>query len=123
MITELPLQNLPNANQGLEAVFQAYGDFMFVVDEEGTILEQKSGDVLQLNISPQKNIHRKIQDLLPFEAGRQIVDGLSDLRAKNTAAQVEFSHCNHQWKKLVRIPPDSKRKPAGDRFHTGYYKI
>lgn len=90
MITELPLQNLPNADQGLEAVFQAYGDFMFVVDEEGTILEQKSGDVLQLNVSPQKNIHRKIQDLLPFEAGRQIVDGLKDLRAKNTAAQVEF---------------------------------
>ena len=112
MITELPLQNLPNANQGLEAVFQAYGDFMFVVDEEGTILEQKSGDVLQLNISPQKNIHRKIQDLLPFEAGRQIVDGLSDLRAKKIAAQVEFSVSNISGKSWYesRLVPDVNRQ-------------
>ena len=91
MITELSLQNLPHADQRLEAMLQAFGDLMFIVDENGMILEHKSGDVFQLNDRPSKILHRKIQDLLPVEAGWKIIDGLHELREKNKIIQVEYS--------------------------------
>jgi len=91
MVTELSLQSLPNANQRLEAMLQAFGDLMFIVDEDGMILDHKSGNLLQLNGLPQKVLGRKIQDLLPIEAGWKIVDGLHNLREKNKIIQVEYS--------------------------------
>ena len=36
-------------------------------------------------------LHRKIQDLLPVEAGWKIIDGLHQLREKNKIIQVEYS--------------------------------
>jgi PAS domain-containing protein len=39
IMTELHLQSLPNADQRLEAMLQAFGDLMFVVDEDGIILD------------------------------------------------------------------------------------
>jgi len=75
MITELSVQNLPDANQRLEAMLHAFGDLMFIVDEDGMILEHKSGNVLQLiNDRPSKILHQKIQDLLPVEAGWKIIE-------------------------------------------------
>jgi putative nucleotidyltransferase with HDIG domain len=93
MITELSLQNqnLPDADQRLEAMLQAFGDLMFIVDEDGLILEHRSGNLLQLNDRSSKVLHRKIQDLLPVEAGWKIIDGLHDLREKNKVIQVEYS--------------------------------
>jgi HD-GYP domain-containing protein (c-di-GMP phosphodiesterase class II) len=91
IMTELSLQSLPNADQRLEAMLQAFGDLMFVVDEDGMILDHKSSDLLQLNGLPQEILQRKIQDLLPIEAGWKIVDGLHNLHEKNKVIQVEFS--------------------------------
>ncbi len=92
MIAELSLQNLPDSNQRLEAMLQAFGDLMFIVDEDGVILEHKLGNLLQLiSDRPSKILHRKIQDLLPVEAGWKILDGLHQLRQKNKAIQLEYS--------------------------------
>ncbi len=90
IITELSLQNLPNADQKLEAMLQAFGDLMFIVDENGTILEHKSGSALQCSQRPANILRRKIQDLLPVEASREITAGLHSLHQKNKAIQVEY---------------------------------
>ena len=91
MITEFALQNLPDAYQRLEAMLQAFGDLMFVVDEDGVILDYDSGNALQFNDHPSKILRRKIQNLMPVEAGQKIIDGLRDLREKNEIIQVEYS--------------------------------
>jgi putative nucleotidyltransferase with HDIG domain len=90
MITELSLQNLPDADQMLEAMLQAFGDLIFIIDEDGMILDHKSHNSLQLNVSFSKISPRTIQDLLPIEAGQQIVRGLRDLHEKNKPILVEF---------------------------------
>lgn len=69
MITDISLQNLPDADQRLEAMLQAFGDLMFIVDEDGLILEHKSGNILQFNDRSPRTLNQKIQDLLPVEAG------------------------------------------------------
>ena len=114
MITELSVQNLPNADQRLEAMLHAFGDLMFIVDEDGMILEHKLGNVLQLiNDSPSKILHRKIQDLLPVEAGWKIIDGLHDLREKNNKIiQVEYSLptlAGRCWYESRLIPASNKQ--------------
>jgi HD-GYP domain-containing protein (c-di-GMP phosphodiesterase class II) len=91
MITELSLQNLPDAGQRFEAMLQAFGDSMFIVDEDGVILEHKSSAAPQLNDHTPGEAHRKIQDLLPVEAGWKVIDGLHQLREKNKVVQVEYS--------------------------------
>ncbi len=91
MITDLLPHNLPNTSQKLEAILHAFDDLIFIVDEDGMILEHKSGNLFQLNGFPSKVLRRKLQDLLPVEAGQKINAGLYNLRLENNVIQVEFS--------------------------------
>lgn len=72
-------------------MLQAFGDLMFVVDQTGVILEHRSGDLSLLHDHPSPVLQRKIQNLLPVEAGWKIVDGMRQLIEKNKAVQVEYS--------------------------------
>ena len=112
MITDISLQNLPDADQRLEAMLQAFGDLMFIVDEDGLILEHKSGNILQFNDRSPRTLNQKIQDLLPVEAGWKIIDGLHNLREKKKIIQVEYSlptvvgNCSYE----ARLIPTSNRQ-------------
>lgn len=90
MITELSLQNLPNADQRLDAIFQAFNDLLFVLDSDGTILDYKAGVLSQPYGSPEKILRRKIQDILPSETGRKIADAISKLRAGSRVIFIEY---------------------------------
>jgi len=112
MITELSLQSLPDADQRLEAMLLAFGDLMFIVDEDGMILEHKLSNLLQLNDRPSKILHRKIQDLLPVEAGWKIIDGLHQLRERNKVIQVEYSFptlAGKSWYESRLIPTQNRQ--------------
>ncbi|MBK9601806.1 MAG: hypothetical protein IPO36_08175 [Anaerolineales bacterium] len=52
MITEISLQNMPDANQQLWAIFQAFDDLLFILDSDGTILDFKAGSMTNLYTSP-----------------------------------------------------------------------
>ena len=112
MITELSLQSLPDSDQRLEAMLQAFGDLMFIVNEEGMILEHRVGNVFQLHERPSRMLHRKIQDLLPVEAGWKIIDGLHQLREKNKIIQVEYSLptlAGKSWYESRLIPAENRQ--------------
>ena len=64
MITGLSLQYLPDADQRLDAIFQAFNDLLFVLDSDGTILDYKAGDMSHLYTSPEKFLRRKMQEFL-----------------------------------------------------------
>ncbi len=81
------MQYLPDADQRLDAIFQAFSDLLFVLDSDGTILDYKAGDMSHLYISPEKFLQRKMQDVLPPEVGRKIADALSEL---STGSKVSF---------------------------------
>jgi HD-GYP domain-containing protein (c-di-GMP phosphodiesterase class II) len=125
MITELMLQNLPDADQRLEAMLQAFGDLMFIVDEDGTILDHRSGDLLQFNDIPSKILRRKIQDLLPVEASRIIADGLRDLYEQNKIIQVEYflpTLVGKSWYESRFVPASNRQAVIFIRDITKYKK-
>ena len=90
MITGISLQTLPDSDQRLDAIFHAFNDLLFILDSDGTILDYKTGDMSHLYISPEKFLQRKMQDVLPPEAGRKIADLLSKLRAGSKIIFMEY---------------------------------
>lgn len=90
MITEMSLQNLPNSEQRLEAIFQAFNDLLFVLDSDGTILDYKTGDLTKLYTSPENFLMRKIQDVLPSEISTKIEDAVNKLRAGHKVIYIEY---------------------------------
>jgi putative nucleotidyltransferase with HDIG domain len=120
MITELSSQNTPNADQILKALLQAFGDSLFIVDEDGTILDYQAGDMAD---SPLRLLRQKIQDFLPVEAGMRIIGGLHDLRGKNRVVQVEYSRPSpdgKSWHESRLVPLSGKRSIVVTRDITKY---
>lgn len=91
MITEISLQNMPDANQQLWAIFQAFDDLLFILDSDGTILDFKAGSVANLYTSPDKFMLRRIQDVMPADVGAKIEDVLSRHRAGSRVTFFEYS--------------------------------
>lgn len=90
MITGLYLQNLPDSDQRLDAIFHAFNDLLFILDSDGTILDYRAGDMSHLYVPPEKFLRRKMQDVLPPDVGRKIVDVLSKLRAGSKVSFIEY---------------------------------
>jgi len=90
MITGVSLQNLPSADQRLDALFWAFDDLLFVLDSSGTILDYKTGDAKQLHTLSGESLHRRIQDILPADVGRKISDSIGKLRAGSKVTFVEY---------------------------------
>jgi HD-GYP domain-containing protein (c-di-GMP phosphodiesterase class II) len=90
MITELLLQNLPNPDQRLDALFQAFNDLLFVLDSDGTILDYRAGDLSHLYTSPEKFLRRKMQDVLPPDVGRMVSDAIRDLHNEGRVVFIEY---------------------------------
>src|SRR3990172_11621342 len=90
MITEFMLQNLPDSDQRLDAMFQAFDDLLFILDHQGTILDYRAGDPSQLYISPDKFLHRKMQDIVPPVVGRKIDEALHELHKGSQISQIEY---------------------------------
>jgi HD-GYP domain-containing protein (c-di-GMP phosphodiesterase class II) len=112
MITDLSLQSLPDSDQRLEAMLQAFGDLMFIINEDGMILEHALGNPFQITDRRTGDLHQKIQDLLPVEAGWKITDGLHQLREKNKTVQVEYSLptiTGRSWYESRLIPMRNKQ--------------
>jgi len=123
MVTELSPYNLPNASQRLEAMLHAFDDLIFIVDEDGMILEHRSGDLFQLNGFPSKVLRRKLQDLLPVEAGQKINMGLYNLRLENNAIHVEFSipaFAGKNWYEARLVPTFNRQVVVFVRDVTKY---
>ncbi|MBI5953404.1 MAG: HD domain-containing protein [Chloroflexi bacterium] len=112
MITDLSLQSLPDSDQRLEAMLQAFGDLMFIINDDGTILEHTLGNPFQITDLRTGVLYQKIQDLLPVEAGWKITDGLHQLREKNKTVQVEYSLptiTGRNWYESRLIPMRNKQ--------------
>ncbi|MBI5944901.1 MAG: HD domain-containing protein [Chloroflexi bacterium] len=103
----MSLQNLPDSDQRLDAIFQAFGDLLFILNEDGVILDYKSGDSTHLYLSPSKFLGRKIQEIYPYKVGRKYTDALFNVRSGKKATQIEYSlsmNLNVGWYEARLIP-------------------
>jgi HD-GYP domain-containing protein (c-di-GMP phosphodiesterase class II) len=91
MITDMSLHHLPDSDQRLDAIFQAFGDLLFILQEDGTILDYKSGDATHLYIPPSQFLGRKIQEVYPYKVGRKYADAIFSVRTNKKMILMEYS--------------------------------
>ncbi len=63
---------LPSSSQRLEALFQAFADVLFILDGENTIVDFRVNQNSTLHDSPDKYLHKKIQEVFPNEVVRKL---------------------------------------------------
>lgn len=91
MHSDFVLKNLPNPEQRLDAIFQAFDDgLMLVMDNTGKILDYKSGNGSLLNITVQKKTSIKFQDFVPADVWQKYVNALHELRSGSKMALFEY---------------------------------
>ncbi len=90
MITEFLLRNLPNADQRLDAMLQAFDDFMLVLDQKGRILDYKSGNGSSLNILRKNSESLNLEDVVPYEVKKKYE--LAMLELNNGSKVVLFEY-------------------------------
>ncbi len=92
-------------------MLHAFNDLIFIVDQDGVILEHKSGNPFQITDFPLNFLKRKLQDLLSADANQKIAAGLHELRRKKNAVQIEFSIPTLSGKNWY----ESRLAPTSDR--------
>jgi HD-GYP domain-containing protein (c-di-GMP phosphodiesterase class II) len=90
MITQFLLRNLPNSDQRLEALLQAFDDFMLVLDKRGRILDYKSGEGQTLNILQKNPNPLYLQDVVPLEVMKKYEQALVELQNGSKVVFFEY---------------------------------
>jgi HD-GYP domain-containing protein (c-di-GMP phosphodiesterase class II) len=90
MITQFLLRNLPNSDQRLEAMLQAFDDFMLVLDKKGRILDYKSGDGPSLNILQKNPNPLYLEDVVPLDVKKKYDQALAELKNGNKVVFFEY---------------------------------
>ncbi|MBW1796120.1 MAG: response regulator [Deltaproteobacteria bacterium] len=88
---ELSSQELLQANSELRAIFQAFPDLFFRLDNEGTILDCKGGITTDLYI-PLENLLGKRFHGVPFEElGNKLLEAIHQARETKSIVSIEYS--------------------------------
>ncbi len=87
--------NLLNASLQLDAIFQAFPDLLFILDEDGIILDYKAGAAIStLFAPPEAFVGRRAQDVLPPEFAETLFSALKEF--KKTRETVPFEYTTRQ---------------------------
>jgi HD-GYP domain-containing protein (c-di-GMP phosphodiesterase class II) len=130
MITQFLLRNLPNSDQRLDAMLQAFDDFMLVLDHKGRILDYKSGNGPSLNILQKNPNPLYLEDVVPAEVKEKYDRALDELNRGNKVVFFEYMlsrvsgdtwyesrlvpFTNHQNIMFVRNITKYKQSPSAD---------
>ncbi len=75
----------------LNSLFQALPDIYFRMDQDGTILDYRSGRDSDLFVAPERFMGRRVQDVLPEDVGRLFSAAFQALREGKAEAHLEYS--------------------------------
>jgi PAS domain S-box-containing protein len=81
-----------NASTQLDAIFQAFPDLLFTLDEAGTILDYRAGAAVStLFLSPEAFIGRRVQEVLPQEFAGNLLSALEQFKATHETVPFEYT--------------------------------
>ena len=87
--------NLLNASSQLDAIFQAFPDLLFTLDDAGVILDYKAGAAVStLFAPPEAFIGQRVENVLPHEFAETLLHAL--VKARETHETVPFEYTMRQ---------------------------
>ncbi len=84
-------RELREARSRLDAIVRAFPDLYFHLDASGTILDCSAGREDDLYVPPGQFLGRRIQDVLPPEAGHAIADAVAAVLAEGAGVTVGYA--------------------------------
>jgi putative nucleotidyltransferase with HDIG domain len=91
MHSDFLFKNLPNPEQRLDAMFQAFDGLMLVLDSSGRILDYKAGNNPPLNFLSRRKVSTQLQDAVPAEVWRKYKNALQELRNGSKMVLFEYA--------------------------------
>ncbi len=84
--------NLSSASTQLDAIFQAFPDLLFTLDETGTILDYRAGAAIStLFARPESLIGQRVGDALPREFADSLLSALDKFEGTHENVSFEYS--------------------------------
>lgn len=80
-----------NPLQKLETIFQAFTDFVFVLDPDGLILDYKSSGAFLPNTFPAARLNQKIKDVFPSEVAGKLEHALRSVQQTGDVTALEYA--------------------------------
>src|SRR5512142_994341 len=81
-----------NASTQLDAIFQAFPDLLFCIDEAGTILDYKAGAAIStLFMPPAAFVGQRVADVLPGEFAENLLSALEQFKASRETVPFEYT--------------------------------
>ena len=88
---ESSVHSLPDADEQLQAVFRAFPDLLFVLSDDGTVLDYKAGDLTIFYLPPRDFLTHKIQDMLPSDITIKFEDSISKVIQTGGTVSFDFA--------------------------------
>ncbi|NOY99050.1 MAG: HD domain-containing protein [Chloroflexi bacterium] len=82
---------MPNAASQLQAIFDAFPDLLFILDNDGTILDYKSGNNTFFFVPPEEFLNKRVQDVLPQDVGSKIGRAIEKVNRTGETISVDYS--------------------------------
>ena len=84
--------NLLNASTQLDAIFQAFPDLLFTLDEAGVILDYKAGTAISMLFAgPEAFIGQRVGDVLPREFADSLLKALEEFKRSHETVAFEYT--------------------------------
>ncbi len=105
--------NLQNASAQLDAIFRAFPDILFTLDDAGTILDYKSGAAIStLFAPPEAFIGQPAGEVLPSEFAEHLLRALEESRKRRQTVPFEYTMRQagvQRWFEARVVPANDNR--------------
>jgi HD-GYP domain-containing protein (c-di-GMP phosphodiesterase class II) len=101
------MRDLPDSAQRLDAIFQAFDDSLFILDENGTILDCRVSGGMNFHGHAENFLQRKMQDIFPDSVSWRLQSAIQSIRAGSNDASFEYSldaPAGGRWYEARMIP-------------------
>ena len=88
---ELSSRELLQANSDMRAIFSAFPDLFFRLDNEGVILDCKGGREEEFSLPPEKLLGKRIQDVPIKSVGRAFENAIQEVRENREPVSIEYT--------------------------------
>ena len=105
-------QKEPSAALQLDAIFSAFPDLLFFMDSAGKILEYRAGEKAFLYLDAQQFLGKRMQDVLPPEAGLGFERAIEETLRTGNVASIDYKlevPAGERWFEARLVPSAGSR--------------
>jgi PAS domain S-box-containing protein len=89
-VTASSAEDAGKAENHLDAIFRAFPDLLFHLDQDGVILDHRAGDASLLYLPPEQFLGKKMQEIFPGDIGEEIRKAIQETTSTGRITIVKY---------------------------------